>query len=72
MGWTPSMDLEQSKRMFNDEFRREVMVTGHVTNIRIVNIEVRKMMDITLDITCQLFANLPHDLHTLFESQDCY
>ena len=35
------MDLEQSKRMFNDEFRREVMLTGQVTNIRIVNIEVR-------------------------------
>ena len=45
MGWSPSMDLEQSKRMFNDEFRREVMLTGQVTNIRIVNIEVRKMME---------------------------
>ena len=39
------MDLEQSKRMFNDEFRREVMLTGHVTNIRIVNIEVRYLDD---------------------------
>lgn len=57
MGWTPSMDLEQSKRMFNDEFRREVMLTGHVTNIRIVNIEVRKMTN---------FANLL----ALSESQD--
>ena len=59
MGWTSSMDLEQSKRMFNDEFRREVMVTGHVTNIRIVNIEVRKMMN---------FANLL----VLPKSQDGY
>ena len=48
MGWSPSMDLEQSKRMFNDEFRREVMLTGQVTNIRIVNIEVRMMMEFYL------------------------
>ena len=53
------MDLEQSKRMFNDEFRREVMVTGHVTNIRIVNIEVRKMMNFD-------------DLLALSKSQDGY
>ena len=57
MGWSPSMDLEQSKRMFNDEFRREVMLTGQVTNIRIVNIEVREMMEF-------------YELLTFSESQD--
>jgi len=39
MGWTPDMDLEQSRRMFNDEFRRAVTLAGKVTNIRVVNIE---------------------------------
>ena len=41
MGWTPDMDLDQSRRMFNDEFRRAVTLAGKVTNIRVVNIEVR-------------------------------
>ena len=59
MGWSPSMDLEQSKRMFNDEFRREVMLTGQVTNIRIVNIEVRRK-DILISEMFQVFCKDGH------------
>ena len=53
------MDLEQSKRMFNDEFRREVMLTGQVTNIRIVNIEVRRK-DILISEMFQVFCKDGH------------
>ena len=41
MGWHPDMDIENTRKLFNDEVRNAVTLWGRVTHIRVVNIEVR-------------------------------
>ena len=41
MGWLPDMDIENTRKLFNDEVRNAVTLWGHVTHIRVVNIEVK-------------------------------
>ena len=40
MGWHPDMDIENTRKLFNDEIRNAVTMWGKVTYIRVVNIEV--------------------------------
>ena len=40
MGWNEAMDVENTRKLFNDEIRFAVSLWGEVTPIRIVNIEV--------------------------------
>jgi len=39
MGWHPDMDIENTRKLFNDEVRNAVTMWGKVTHIRVVNIE---------------------------------
>ena len=43
MGWHPDMDIENTRKLFNDEVRNAVTMWGKVTYIRVVNIEVTDM-----------------------------
>ena len=40
MGWSEAMDIENTRKLFNDEVRFAITTWGKVTNIRVVNIEV--------------------------------
>ena len=40
MGWNEAMDIENTRKMFNDEVRFAVTDWGKVTFLRVVNIEV--------------------------------
>ena len=39
MGWNEAMDIENTRKIFNDEIRFAVSLWGQVNYIRIVNIE---------------------------------
>ena len=39
MGWNEAMDIENTRKLFNDEVRKSVTSWGRVSNIRVVNIE---------------------------------
>jgi len=39
MGWTPEMDIEGTKNLFERSVREVVVIWGHVTQIRVVDIE---------------------------------
>lgn len=43
MGWNEAMDVENTRKLFNDEIRFAVSLWGEVTPIRIVNIEVSRI-----------------------------
>ena len=44
MGWHPDMDIENTRKLFNDEIRNAVTMWGKVTYIRVVNIEVTELV----------------------------
>merc|ERR1712037_882254 len=39
MGWTPEMDIEGTRNLFERSVREVVVIWGHVTQIRVVNVE---------------------------------
>jgi len=39
MGWNEAMDIENTRKLFNDEVRKSVTSWGLVSNLRVVNIE---------------------------------
>ena len=49
MGWHPDMDIENTRKLFNDEVRNAVTLWGRVTHIRVVNIEVRNHQSLDMN-----------------------
>jgi len=49
MGWSEAMDIENTRKLFNDEARFAITTWGKVTNIRVVNIQF------DIDFTNQAF-----------------
>jgi len=72
MSWSEAMDIENTRKLFNDEARFAITTWGKVTHIRVVNIQF------DIDLTNQVFyliwtvldypKNIDIDLHDLPDS----